>query len=161
VTLFQPPEPPTQVPAWRPPEPRVVVPLPPGLWQPLSTFPPPQAPRPKGYYRRVDVGFTIALCALGVVGAVIAVLTAVLLPTALAAASVDFFEAAASSRAMTWMLWGHLVLLAVTIGCSILLLRRKRTAFWLPLAAGLVAAVGYWIVVAGYLAADHSGTFVA
>ncbi len=41
----------------------------------------------------------------------------------------------------------HLVLFVLGVGLGILLLVKKKIAFWAPLAAGVIAAIIFWVVV--------------
>jgi hypothetical protein len=53
------------------------------------------------------------------------------------------------------------VLFAVVVAVTVLLLRRRKPAFWAPLTAGFIAAIVYWIVVVSYAIADHTMRYVA
>lgn len=156
MTLFQPPEPPSEL----PPYVRREWPGEPWLqpWQP----PPPPPPRETWKTDRV---VTVVFLALGFIGAATGILTAVLLPIGTEAVyrqrGEGFFESSSSGHWMLGLLWSHLLLFLAAVAISVPLLRRRKPAFYVPLVAGAIAGVIYWVVLIAYVTADHTMRFVA
>jgi hypothetical protein len=161
VTLFQPPEPPSELPVdgvapyvrqqW-PVEPW------PQQWRPTPPPPPREA-------WKVDRVVSIVFLALGLIGATVGVVTAVLLPIGTQAVYLQrgqgFFESSRSGHWMLGLLWSHVLLFAASVAITIPLLRVRRPAFYVPLIAGAIAGIVYWVVLIAYLTADHTMRYVA
>ena len=109
---------------------------------------------PQGPRRRTwDVVLTIILLVVGLFGAGIGVayglifLTPELLGDALVQAG--YGQPAIDSRGPgTVIIISHAVLYLIALGVGIALLLAKKIAFWVPLAAGVVAAIVFWVVAA-------------
>ena len=108
---------------------------------------------------------SITLLALGAVGFLVGVATAILLPLGIHSVydqrGETFFESSGSGHTLALLLWSHVLLFIAATGITVLLLRRRVTAFYVPLVAGVVAAVIFWAVAISYLVADHTMTYVA
>ena len=52
------------------------------------------------------------------------------------------------------LIGSHVVLYLIALGVSIPLLVRRRVAFWLPLAAGVLAAIIFWVTLFAVLLSD-------
>ena len=48
----------------------------------------------------------------------------------------------------------HVVLYLVALGVSILLLITRKIAFWVPLTAGVIAAIIFWSTLVGIMMSD-------
>lgn len=105
------------------------------------------------------------LLSLGLIGAIVGVATAVLLPIGTEAVYVrrgeGFFESSGSGHWLLVLLWSHVLLFAAAVAIAVPRLRRRRTAFYAPLIAGAIAAIVYWTVLLLYLVADHTMRYVA
>lgn len=125
----------------------------------------PPVVRPRRDWSGVDRVLSITLLGLGALGFLIGVATAILLPLGMHSVydqrGETFFESSGSGHALALLLWSHVVLFVAAVGITVLLLRRRVVAFYVPLAAGLIAAVVFWVVVISYLVADHTMTYVA
>lgn len=184
MTLFQPPQPPGELPAYRPTaappvpmggpaqaplQPLFPVPAPPPGTAPYQRqdwwTPVPIAPRPKRDWSGTDRVTSVILLSFALVGGILGVVTALVLPTATAAVYAgrgeDFVESGGSGHALALLLWSHVTLFVVVLVATIVLLRRRRVAFWVPLVGGVFAAVIFWIVVVSYAIADHTMRYVA
>jgi Protein interacting with poly(A)-binding protein len=129
----------------------------PGYAQPAygqSAYGQPYAPAPGGRRRRTwDVVFTIILLAVGLIGMIIGLFYAAIFADPVLVKQV-FDEAfrqyglggwnGTVGAAPTVIAVSHVVLYLVALGVGILLLVTKRIAFWVPLTAGVVAAVIFW-----------------
>lgn len=127
-----------------------------------SSGPPPVAPLGAAPVRRRtwDVVLTVILFVLGFLGMAFGSLTAASLGDP---AFVEAFEAALEAQGFsgdidfgsfgTIVLVSHVLLYLVALAGGILLLVKNKIAFWLPLSAGVVAAVIFW---GGYFVAVFS-----
>jgi Family of unknown function (DUF6264) len=176
VTLFQPPEPPSELPSYGgiPPVPGQGFPTPavpaPYVRQQWPTDPwaqqlRPAPPLPPRETWRADRVVSIVFLALGLLGAIIGVATAILLPVETEALyqrrGEGFFESSTAGHLLTGLLVSHVVLFVAALAITIPLLRRRKHAFYVPLIAGVIACVIYWVVLLGYVTADHTMRFVA
>ncbi len=165
VTLFQPPEPPSELPPYR------VAPVPPAYvrqewpgepW--LQPWQPPPPPPPRDTWK-IDRVVSIVFLALGLIGTITGVLTALLLPIGTQVAyerrGEGFFESSSSGHWLQALLWIHVLLFIAAVAITVPLLRRRTAAFYVPLIAGAIAGIVYWVVLVTYLAADHTMRFVA
>ena len=114
---------------------------------------PPSGPRTRKTW---DVVLTVVLLVLGLVGLLLGLLYAALLPSpefaamfseilgqqGVNAGPIDFGAFPAV------IVVSHLVLYLAALGISIPMLLRKVVAFWVPLTAGVIAALIFW---GGYL----------
>lgn len=126
---------------------------------PLGTAPAPVGTAP-ARRRTWDVVLTVILFVLGFLGMAFGSLTAASLGDP---AFVQAFEAALEAQGFsgdiefgsfgTIVLVSHVLLYLVALGGGILLLVKNKVAFWLPLAAGVVAAIIFW---GGYFVAVFS-----
>jgi hypothetical protein len=126
------------------------------------TYPGQQQPTPEGYpgspyYQPVpvvrtrkvaDLVVTCILLALGLFGMLFGILTSADLGGALASAAAQrgvTYEATSALPVVANLIWvSHLLLFLAAVGGSIPLLVKRRVAFWLPLTAGVLAAIVYW-----------------
>jgi Family of unknown function (DUF6264) len=173
VTLFQPPEPPSEIPSFGgtppapgyapiPPAPYVRQQWPTDPWgQPLRPAP----PLPPRETWRADRVISIVFLALGLLGAATGVATAILLPLGTESLyerrGEGYFESSSAGHLMTGLLVSHVLLFLVALVITIPLLRRRKRAFYVPLIAGAIAAVIFWVVLLSYITADHTMRYVA
>jgi hypothetical protein len=142
----------------RPPVPQYGEYAPPGYVPPVPSStdltPPaydPAAPAPvAGRTRRTwDVVLTVVLLVVGLFGATIGIAYGVIFtdPAALreilAQQGYPGFDAQPGAAPAVLVI-SHVVLYLLALGGSIPLLITKRIAFWVPLAAGVVAAIIFW-----------------
>src|SRR5690606_3335750 len=144
----QPPPPGVQPP---PPQPRYGEYAPPGYVPPAA---PPVAAAPAGRRRRTwDVTLTIVLLVLGLFGvlaglALGAVYTdAELLDAGFEQQGLGSFDGEVGG-AYAIIAVSHIALYLAAVGVAVPLLVTKRIAFWVPLVAGVVAAIVFWATVA-------------
>jgi hypothetical protein len=164
---------------WQPPDPSVTeTPLraqpkygemaPPGYVSPVA---PPVAPDNDAppYYlappvvrksRTADVVITSALLALGLVGMFIGLSAALGLGEALTSQAARYgvtYDAPANLGALgAFVAISHVLLYLAALGVSIPLLIARRVAFWVPLVAGVVAAIIFWAVLISLIASDQA-----
>jgi hypothetical protein len=153
----QPPQP-----AAPPPQPRYGEYAPAGYVPPAYQAAPPVQAGPTDRPRRGwDVALTIVFLALGLVGLGLGLLYAWILSTpglldeALRAQGYPGFDGEIGA-APAIITISHLVLYAVALVVSLVLLSRKIVAFWVPLAAGVLAAIIFWWALTGVLLSDPS-----
>ena len=95
-----------------------------------------------------DLVVTCILLALGFFGMLFGILTAAGLGGALANAAEQrgvVYEPTSALPIVANVIWvSHLVLFLAAVGGSIPLLVKRRVAFWVPLVAGVLAAIVYW-----------------
>lgn len=110
--------------------------------------------------RTWDRVLTIILLVLGFFGMGLGVVyawifsTPELLSQAMSSQGYGTFSGSAGS-APTVLIVSHVVLFLLALGLSIpLLIRGRIVVFWIPLAAGVIAAVIFWITLAGVLLSD-------
>ena len=159
----------------QPTPPPPVPPVPPvpryGEYAPEGYVPPRPAPgyenvlatpqHPAGVPKRKtwDLVLTIVLLAVGIFGMLFGVAYGViftnpaLLDEALKAQGYPGFTGDPGPAAAVLII-SHVVLYLGALGGSIPLLLRKRVAFWLPLAAGILAAIIFWTTVTTVLLSD-------
>jgi len=166
------------------PTPPPVPPVPPvpryGEYAPAGYVPPAPAadttpyPAPAGYpvyaaaggrrRRTWDLVLTIVLLVLGLFGMGIGLLYAVilsdptLLDTIFQQQGLDGFNGTVGA-APAVIVASHVILYLAVLGGSIPLLLSKRIAFWLPLAAGVIAAIIFWTALGSVFLSDPN--FVA
>ncbi len=150
--------------------------LPAGSPPPYQTPPAYQAPQQQAasdyyggmpYYQPVPpvrtrkVGDLVATCvllALGLFGMLGGIVTSAALGSALAQEYDRYGVAYHGSTAlpvMATVIWvSHLVLFLAAVGGSIPLLVKRRIAFWVPLVAGVLAAVVFWGCLIGLITGD-------
>jgi hypothetical protein len=127
----------------------------------------PQNGQPTAYYatpqtarkvRTADVVVTCILLTIGLISVLISVGVLSVLPQALAQDydryGVTFHKGSNYGALTTFILISHIALYVVALGVSILLMVKRRVAFWVPLAAGVIAAVIFWGVIVGMLVSD-------
>ncbi len=135
-----------------------------GEYAPPGYVPPPPSPTdlkpvqhdavapgaPGGRKRRTwDVVLTVILLVIGLLGATIGVAYGVIftdpatLRDILAQQGYPGFDAQPGAAPAVLVI-SHIVLYLLAVGGSIPLLITKRIAFWVPLAAGVVAAIIFW-----------------
>lgn len=112
--------------------------------------------------RTWDTVLTSILLVLALFGTVIALLYAwifsnpTLLAETMASAGFGGFSGSVGA-ASTILVASHIGLFVVTAALSIVLLVRGRiVVFWVPLAAGFVAAIVFWVVVFSVITSDPS-----
>ncbi|PJJ62225.1 DUF6264 family protein [Compostimonas suwonensis] len=116
---------------------------------------PPAAQKPRTW----DLILTIILLVFGLFGAFFGSVSALSSPTTLAQfysqeGLPDYVTPSNAGALITTIVVTHVVLYLIAVAGSILLLRRRRIAFWLPLVIGIVAAIIFWSVFATLVLAD-------
>ncbi|MFT4028418.1 MAG: DUF6264 family protein, partial [Protaetiibacter sp.] len=115
--------------------------------------------------RTWDVVLTIALLVLGLIGALIGVLYGFLFSQpemfdeGLRQQGWDGFNGEVGAAPLVLVL-SHTLLYLVAAGVSILLLVKKKIAFYVPLSIGVLAAIIFWVTVFGVLLSDPQFTTV-
>ncbi|MBI5162064.1 MAG: hypothetical protein HY996_11740 [Micrococcales bacterium] len=115
---------------------------------------------PAGRPRRTwDVVLTVVLLALGLVGTGIALVYAGLFsdPAVLDEVFRQQGRGGFSGRAgaaPAVIVVSHLALLVIAVGLSILFLLKRLVAFWIPLVAGVIAAVVFWSALISIVLSD-------
>lgn len=154
-----------------PPTPAYAQPSAPGYAQPgyaQPGYPHPGYPQPAygapGYGQPVprrrtwDLVLTIILLAVGLIGLVIGLLYAAVLADPVlfqqAMASQGMAVSVDTSGAALIIGVSHPVLYLVALGVSILLIVKKKIAFWVPLTAGVIAAIVFWGTLMAVLLSD-------
>ena len=153
----------------RPPVPQYGEYAPPGSQPPPPAgepvAPPPYGaasfpPQPGEKKRKTwDVVLTIILLVIGLFGASFGVVYGVLftdpalLDQALQQQGYGGFSGDAGAAPLV-LIVSHAVLYLIAVGGSIPLLISRRVAFWLPLAAGIVAAIIFWSTMVSVLMSD-------
>lgn len=157
--------PPAQQPAVPPAQPRYGEYAPPGYVPPVyEQYPGAAAPvpaqAPGGRRRRTwDVVLTIVLLVLGLIGTALGLVYAAILTTpglldeALRQQGYGGFSGEIGD-APTIIIVSHIALYLVAVVLSIVLLVKRFIAFWVPLAAGVIAAVIFWVTLTGVLLSD-------
>lgn len=110
--------------------------------------------------RTADLVVTIVLLALGLLGTLIAVTSAPVLPQVLeqqyALYGLDGYEPPPSLPFVQWTLaLSHVVLFLAALVIAVPRLRRRQVAFWAPLTAGVLAALVFWGALTALLASDQ------
>jgi hypothetical protein len=108
--------------------------------------------------RTADMVITIILLVVGLFVTLITCLTAL----ALGQTAVDYWQMhglvfhgqAGIPGDQAVLVISHLALLLIAAGISIPLLVKRRIAFWVPLAAGVIAAIFFWAVFAQLIYSD-------
>jgi Family of unknown function (DUF6264) len=133
------------------PEPDAVLPN----GQPTAYYATPQTARK---VRTADVVVTCILLIVGLISVLIAIGTLSVLPQALSEEydryGVTFHQGSNYGALSLFILISHIALWVVALGISILLMVKRRVAFWVPLTAGVIAAVIFWGVIVGMLVSD-------
>lgn len=113
------------------------------------------APRRKVW----DIVLTIVLLTLGLGGMLIGVLYGALLPLVFDAVYTEYglssYQDDGSLQAPVAVIVGsHLVLYVLALGLSILLLVKRKIAFYVPLVAGVIATIVFWSVLVSAILND-------
>jgi hypothetical protein len=110
--------------------------------------------------RTWDLVLTIILLVLGLFGMGLGIAYAAIfsnpeiLSEAMSSQGFGTFEGSAGSAPVVLVV-SHVVLFLIALGVSIaLLVRRRIVVFWVPLAAGVIAAVIFWTTLASVLLSD-------
>jgi hypothetical protein len=134
-----------------PAAPPVAQPAPPAYGVPAYGAPVYGAPVAPTGRRTWDLVLTIILFVLAVIGAGVGILYGViflipeLLQEGLRQQGLGNPTIATEAPGATIVI-SHLVLFVVGVGLGIVLLVKKKIAFWAPLAAGVIAAIIFWVV---------------
>ncbi|MEO8262143.1 MAG: DUF6264 family protein [Pseudolysinimonas sp.] len=127
---------------------------------PASPVAYPMHPAPAGRRRKTwDLVLTIVLLVLGLFGVLIALAYAALfsdpalIDQGLQQQGMGGFNGTIGAQP-TVIVVSHVLLYLGAVGGSIPLLLSKRVAFWVPLGAGVVAAIIFWIALTSILASD-------
>jgi hypothetical protein len=108
--------------------------------------------------RTADVAVTSVLLALGAVGMFAGVSVGLTLHQALAGEAAKYgvtYDAPANLGALAAIIVvSHVVLFLAALGVSIPLLIARRVAFWVPLVAGVVAAIILWVILISLTVGD-------
>jgi len=120
--------------------------------QPPAGYAPWQYPTPPKPARRTwDVVLTSILLVMGVIGTLIACFYAANLEEAVTTAARQREitpNGASTSVESLVMVVSHIVLLLAAAGISIpLLVRGRPIVFWIPLTAGVIAAIVFWVLL--------------
>lgn len=123
-----------------------------------SVVPQPSASTPRRS-RTWDVALTAGLFALGLMGTLLAVITAVTLETTLRqqyelADAGPYTTPGSLPGIQLTIVISHVVLLIAALGVGIALLISRRLAFWVPLTAGVIAALVFWVCMFAVIASD-------
>jgi hypothetical protein len=164
---------------WQPPDPSVTeTPIkaqpqygemaPPGY---VSAAAPPVAPDYSAptYYdappivrktRTADIAVTSVLLAVGLIGMFIGLSASVGLKAGLTDEANKYgvtYDAPANLAALGAVIAiSHVVLYLAALGVSIPLMITRRVAFWVPLVAGVVAAIIFWAILFSLIASDQT-----
>ena len=112
------------------------------------------APPPASTGRRVwDVVLTVILLVLGLFGMLLGLLMAAVLPLTIADSG-GFADPNLIAGDQAVIIISHLVLYAAAATVSIILLVRCKIAFWVPLTAGIIAAIIFWATFVGAMIAS-------
>jgi hypothetical protein len=121
-----------------------------------------RVPSPGRKRRTWDVVITVILLVLGLFGTFLGIVYAgifadpALLRQALASQGVSGVTVNAGSAPIVLII-SHVVLFLAAVGVSIpLLISRRIVVFWIPLVAGVIAAIIFWATLVGVLASDPS-----
>jgi hypothetical protein len=130
---------------------------------PPASAPPPgyyYAPVPTGPRRRTwDVVLTIVLLVLGLIGLTLGLAYAAILSTpdllseALSQQGYGEWNGDAGSAPAVIVI-SHVVLFLLAAALSILLLVKRRIAFYVPLSAGVLATIIFWVAFTGAILSD-------
>ncbi len=112
--------------------------------------------------RTWDLVLTIILLVLGFFGMILGIVYAAIfsnpevLSQAMSSQGYGTFSGSAGSAPLVLVV-SHVVLFLIALGLSIpLLIRRRIVVFWIPLTAGVIAAVIFWGTLAAVLLSDPS-----
>jgi Family of unknown function (DUF6264) len=123
--------------------------------QPVAYYATPQTARK---VRTADVVITCILLTIGLFSVLFTLAALSSLPQALSQEydryGVTYHQGSNYGALSLFILISHIVLFVVALGISILLMIKRRVAFWVPLTAGVIAAVIFWGVVVGMLVSD-------
>jgi Family of unknown function (DUF6264) len=164
---------------WQPPDQTPVAPTPPPTLQYGEMAPPgyvsPVAPPPVAlpplsaptYYatppvarksRTADIAVTCVLLAFGLIGLFGGLSVGLTLHQSLAAEAsrygVTYQDPANLGGLGAFIVISHIVLFLAALGISIALMVQRRLAFWVPLAAGVIAAIILWSILLSLILGD-------
>ena len=147
--------------AWPPAAAPPVAPSPPvGYGQAGAYIPATPSSAATGRRRHIaDIVVSSILLFFGLLGAAGAGVTAAILPSAMQQQYDDYslgtFEPTADFTVIQHSLWiACLVLFLTALGLTVMLIAKKRPSFYIPLIAGVVSTLLYWILVVAALVAD-------
>ena len=109
--------------------------------------------------RVADTIISVILLVLGLIGTLFAVGTAAELGSGMQGAYDSYglgpYEPT-SGYVMTQavLIASHLLLLAISTPLTIVLLVKRKVSFWLPLTAGVIAAIVYWVALMALMLSD-------
>jgi hypothetical protein len=110
--------------------------------------------------RPADVAITSVLLALGLIGMFVGTSSALVLKDALTSEATKYgviYDAPANLGALgAFIAISHVVLYLAALGVSIPLLITRRVAFWVPLVAGVVAAIIFWAILISLIVSDQA-----
>ncbi|PJJ72475.1 hypothetical protein CLV46_2047 [Diaminobutyricimonas aerilata] len=118
-------------------------PVPPAHATPVAPVTPARAPR------TTDVVITSVLLTLGLLVTLFTLVSLPALPQSMHQVAevygVEDYEAGPGVGAVQWVVGvSHVVLFLAAVAIAVPLLARRRLAFWVPLSAGIIAALIYW-----------------
>ena len=146
MPVYLPPEPPSWI--SEPPPPQYER----AAWTPRQ--PVPRGPGPH------DTVATSVLTGLLLVSTIVGVAVGVLVQWMLHAfylrLGLGYFESSAVVRGQWTIVASQIVVLATSVVLTRYLVKRKRTSFYVPLLAGLIAALTFWLLMLPILYSDHS-----
>jgi hypothetical protein len=112
-----------------------------------------------GQRKTWDLVLTIVLLVIGAIGALIGATAGLGLNDAIQqqydAKNLGMYDGN-NGAAIAALAISHLVLYVLAVGFSILSLVKKRTTFWIPLVAGVVAAIVFWGVLISLIVGDST-----
>ncbi|MCU1507913.1 MAG: hypothetical protein JWQ12_178 [Glaciihabitans sp.] len=126
----------------------------------------PKAPAARRPRRLWDTVLSAILLVLGLFGALIGIsvgthpqLLAESMASAFAQNNFGSFTSTSTVAPIALIIGiSHAVLYVIAVGVTIPLLVRRRIAFWVPLAAGVIAAACFWIPLMALMASDPAFT---
>ena len=130
--------------------------------QPYGQQPYGQPPLPTGQrpLRTGDMITSIILLGLGLFSTIYAILNAVSLPMQFQllyednGVSGDYEPSVGATVATVVIIASHLILLAVAAIVTPLLIRKRKVSFWVPLVAGAIASLTFFIAVVAVVLSD-------
>ncbi len=110
--------------------------------------------------RTGDIAITSALLALGLIGMFVGLSSSVGLKAGIASEASKYgvtYDAPSNIAALGAVIAiTHVVLYLAALGVSIPLMITRRIAFWVPLVAGVVAAIIFWAILFSLIASDQT-----
>jgi hypothetical protein len=147
------------MPVYLPPEPPswIAEPAAPPQYQRAAWTPRPPVPRGPGPHDTVASSVLTGLLLVStIVGVAVGVLVQWVLHAFYLRLGVGYFESSAVVRGQWSIVLSQIVVFAASVVLTRFLMQRKRTSFYVPLLAGLIAALTFWLLMLPILYSDHS-----